>query len=103
MIMNDKSFRSNCLIQAIKHKLLDWKHIKIKALIYFKSWLPHLHFYWQDDEYDYHFTSFSRWGGKPIFKGNIHRHNKGVIKRTYKQIMRLKSNEKIKTTREECS
>ena len=87
MIISKKSFISNCLFQALKHKIKDWKHIKIKVLFYWHKWRPHLHFYWQDAFFDYHFTAFKRWCGKPFFKGDIHRHSKGALKRIYKRIM----------------
>lgn len=90
MIISKKSFRSNCLFQAIKHKLKDWKNIKIKLLFYWNHFLPHLHFYWQDSLFDYHFTAFKKWCGKPIFLGDIHRHQKGTLKHIYKKLMVLK-------------
>lgn len=54
-----EEFISNCLIQAIWHKLKDWKHVKIFAS--FKN--KHIHFMWSDGKYDY---DFSDNGQKPF-------------------------------------
>jgi hypothetical protein len=96
MIVSKKSFRSNCLFQAIKHKLKDWRNIKIKLLFYWHGFFPRLHFYWQDSCFDYHFAAFKPWCGKLIFKGDIHRHAKGSLKHIYKKLMITTAKRKIK-------
>ena len=52
-----KSFYSNCFIQAIKHKLLNWKNVKITYIApkYGESYWYVPHFLWSDGKYDYDF------------------------------------------------
>lgn len=86
MIVSVKPFCSNCLFQALKHKFGNWKLVKIRALFYWKGGLPHLHWYWQKDGYDFHFLSLDgRWKGKLFFKGQIHRHGGGFLKKAIKK------------------
>lgn len=48
-------FYSNCFLEAIKHKLKDWKHVKITYIPprYNEVFCPH--FLWSDGENDYDF------------------------------------------------
>ena len=86
MKINEKKFISNCLLQAIKYKLYNWKVCKIKFIFYRSKYMFHLHFYWQDDEYDYDFTPCKSWRCKPVFKGFIRKHKKGTLKRIEKYL-----------------
>ena len=81
MIVKEKRLYSNCLIQAVKQKIFHWRKVKIKALWYKGKHWYHLHFYWQTDEYDYHFAPCGKWIGQPLFKGCIRRHKKGTLER----------------------
>lgn len=83
-VNSEKKFISNCLFQAIKYKLKNWKKVKIKYLWYRGKRWYHLHFYWQDDEYDYDFSPCRLWCGQPLFKGCIRKHKKGSFDRLKK-------------------
>ena len=95
MIITDKKFRSNCLFQAIRYKLSNWKTYKIKAVFYRTKYMLHLHFYWQDDLYDYDFSPCRDWRCKPIFKGFIRRHRKGTLKKVIPRLAKLKYKKSI--------
>lgn len=53
IISND--FYSNCLIEAVKAKVKDWKHIKIIYVSPFDNEVFCPHFFWSDGKYDYDF------------------------------------------------
>ena len=84
MMVTEKKFISNCLFQAIFYKIKRWKKYKIKAVFYRTKYILHLHFYWQDDEYDYEFSPCKRWKGQLLFKGQIKRHKRGTLRRLQK-------------------
>ena len=88
MVISEKPFISNCLFQALKHKLKNWNEVKIKIIFHWAKYKPHLHFYWQDKLYDYHFASCKKWKGKPVFKGDIHRHPKNSLKKIYIKMLK---------------
>ena len=89
---NDKKFEvisnnyySNCLIEAVKAKLKNWKHVKIICVSPFdnESFCPH--FLWSDGEYDYDFCNIR--DDRPMIvywtlhKGNIRRRELGYGER----------------------
>ena len=48
-------FYSNCLFESIKHKIKDWKNIKITYIpAQYNECFCH-HFMWSDGEHDYDF------------------------------------------------
>lgn len=53
IITND--YYSNCLIEAIKAKLKDWKHIRITFVSPFDNEVFCPHILWSDGKYDYDF------------------------------------------------
>lgn len=77
---SQKPFYSNCLFEAIKFKLKHWKTTRIKVVMYINKYWLHLHFYWQDGQYDYHFHPCNPWRGQLLFKGVIRQHNKNTLK-----------------------
>lgn len=91
MIIVEKPFYSNCLFQAIKHKILGGKNVKIKCLWYKTKRMLHLHFYWQDSQYDYDFAPCRKWIGQILFKGNIHRHPKDSLKKLTQKMLKIKN------------
>ena len=86
MIIKEKRLYSNCLIESLKHKLLKWKSVKVKVFWYKGKYCYHLHFYWQDDNYDYDFSPCGKWIGQPLFKGYIRRHKKDTFKKLKKKL-----------------
>ena len=95
MIVTEKKFISNCLFQAIFYKIRHWRKYKIKAVFYKTKYMLHLHFYWQDDEYDYDFSPCGRWMCKPLFKGFIRKHKKGTIQKLVPRLAKLKYKKSI--------
>ena len=95
MIVTEKKFISNCLFQAIFYKIKHWRKYKIKAVFYRTKYMLHLHFYWQDDEYDYDFSPCGRWMCKPVFKGFIRKHKKGTIQKLVPRLAKLKYQKSI--------
>ena len=72
-------FYSNCFMEAIKHKLKDWKHVKITYIPprYNEVFCPH--FLWSDGENDYDFgvERHIRWWEIIWFKGEIRKRKLG--------------------------
>lgn len=66
-------FYSNCFLEAVKHKLKDWNHVKIAYIPpqYNECFCPH--FLWSDGEYDYDFgvERYLKWYERFWFKGEI--------------------------------
>lgn len=81
IISND--YYSNCLIEAIKAKLKNWKQIKITYVSPFDNEVFCPHFLWSDGEYDYDFGICKKlkWYEKIYFKGNIRRRELGYNER----------------------
>ena len=50
-----KDYYSNCVIEAVKAKLKDWKHIKLTFVSPFDNEVFCPHVLWSDGEYDYDF------------------------------------------------
>ena len=69
-------FASNCLIQAIKHKIMDWRNVKV-ICIFRKHHLPH--FAWSNGKYEYDFGAERHLGYLDAiwFKGYIYKHDLG--------------------------
>lgn len=74
-----KKFYSNCLFEAVKHKLKDWENVKITYIPakYNVMYCPH--FLWSDGKYDYDFgvERNLKWYEVIWFKGEIHCRNLG--------------------------
>ena len=90
-------FYSNCLIEAIKAKLKDWKHVKISCLSPFDNKVFCPHFSWSDGEYDYTFGAvegtdnlFASW---TLHKGYIRRRRFG-FNQEYKEFCKRNSKAK---------
>lgn len=66
-----KDFYSNCLIEAVKAKLKDWKHIKITYISPFDNKVFCPHFLWSDGKYDYDFGNAG--GDKNILNWTLHK------------------------------
>lgn len=90
-----KDFYSNCLIEALKHKLKDWENIKITYIPpqYNEVFCPH--FLWYDGEFDYDFgvEKHLKWYQIFWFKGYIRQRKLGWNKRWKEyRIAKKKSN-----------
>lgn len=85
-----KDYCSNCLIEAIKQKLKDWKHIKITYVSPFDNQVFYPHILWSDGKYDYDFGNENK-GDLGILNWTLH---KGHIRRRG-----LGFNQKYKDTR----
>ena len=76
-----ESFYSNCVIQAIKHKLLDWKNVTITYIPpkYGESYWYVPHLLWSDGKYDYDFGTERHLNYLQVFlfKGCIRRRSLG--------------------------
>ena len=72
-------FYSNCLLEAVKHKLKDWKHVKITYIPprYNEVFCPH--FLWSDgvNDYDFGVERHIRWWEIFWFKGEIRKRKLG--------------------------
>lgn len=72
-------YYSNCFIEAIKHKLLDWRHVKITYIPpqYNECFCPH--FLWSDGQADYDFGVewYLKWWERFWFKGEIRKRKLG--------------------------
>lgn len=81
----DKIFYSNCLIEAVKAKLKDWKHVK---LYYCKpcrgrdGTLHSFHILWDDGVASYDFSSINLlpWYRSLLYKGCITSYSPGLAK-----------------------
>lgn len=63
---------SNCLIEATKAKIKDWKNVKLK--VFLPSFAGSLHFAWSDGKHDYEFisdTALPPWQAYTLFKGRL--------------------------------
>ena len=82
-------YYSNCMIEAIKFKLRNFKNVKITVVApwYNEVFCPH--FLWSDGEYDYDFGVERRLTGVQIllFRGYIRLRKLGFNKK-YKERMR---------------
>lgn len=69
IISND--YYSNCLIEAVKAKLKNWKQIKITYVspFYNEVFCPHI--LWSDGEYDYDFGNEGK-GDQGILNWTLH-------------------------------
>ena len=85
-------FYSNCLIQALKHKLKDWKHVKLTVIPpqYNVIFCPHI--LWSDGKADYEFCTSDalKWYQLFWFKGRIRERSLGWNKRYKEYIIALK-------------
>lgn len=78
IITND--YYSNCIIEAFRAKLKDWKNVKITYISPFRNVVFCPHFLWSDGKYDYDFgyetrnRSISNW---TIHKGHIRQRELG--------------------------
>lgn len=63
-------FYSNCFFEAIRHKLKDWRHVKITYIPpqYNECFCPH--FLWSDgqDDYDFGVERYLKWWERFWFK-----------------------------------
>lgn len=63
---------SNCLIEAIKAKLKDWKNIKITYVSPFDNEVFCPHFLWSDGVYDYDFGNEGK-GDQGLLNWTFHK------------------------------
>ena len=54
-MQNSNVYRSNCLIEALKAKLTNWKDTRL--IVFLPSYSGSLHFGWTDGKNDYWFMS----------------------------------------------
>ena len=66
-----KDYYSNCLIEAVKAKLKNWKQIKITYVspFYNEVFCPHI--LWSDGEYDYDFGNEGK-GDQGVLNWTLH-------------------------------
>lgn len=67
-----KDFYSNCLIEAIKAKVKDWKHIKLTYVSPFDNEVFCPHIMWSDGIHDYDFGNEGK-GNQGILNWTLHR------------------------------
>ena len=67
-----KDYYSNCMIEAVKAKIKDWKHVKITYVSPFKNKVFCPHFLWSDGENDYDF-GIEGLGARGIIDWTIHK------------------------------
>lgn len=67
-----KDYYSNCLIEAIKAKLKDWKHIKITYVSPFDNEVFCPHILWSDGRYDYDFGNEGK-GDQGLANWTLHK------------------------------
>lgn len=67
-----KDYYSNCLIEAIKAKLKDWKHIKITYVSPFDNEVFYPHILWSDRKYDYDFGNEGK-GDQMLANWTLHK------------------------------
>ena len=78
-----KLFYSNCLWEALKAKLRNWKSVKIYILPPKYNEVKCCHFMWTDGVHDYDFgvNRYLRWYQRLWFRGTINRHKLGWAQR----------------------
>lgn len=54
-IIISEDYVSNCLVEALRAKLKDWKHVKIIYVSPFRNEVFCPHFMWTDGKFDYDF------------------------------------------------
>lgn len=67
-----KDFYSNCLIEAIKAKIKDWKHIKLTFVSPFDNEVFCPHVMWSDGINDYDFGNEGK-GNQGILNWTLHK------------------------------
>ena len=67
-----EDFVSNCLIEAIKAKLKDWKHVKLTFVSPFHNEVFCPHILWSDGKYDYDFGNEGK-GDQGILNWTLHK------------------------------
>ena len=76
-------FYSNCMLEAIKAKLKDWKNVKITYIPpkYNECYCPH--FLWSDgiNDYDFGIERYLKWYERFWFKGEIRKRKLGWNKK----------------------
>ena len=72
-------YYSNCLVEAIKYKLKDWKNVKIIYIpaSYNEVYCPH--FMWSDgkNDYDFEASRYLKWYERLWFKGEVKKRELG--------------------------
>lgn len=76
---HSEMFYSNCFIEMLKHKVKNWKNVKVTCIPprYNEVFCPH--FLWSDGEYDYDFGTkrYLKWYEVFWFQGCIRRRELG--------------------------
>ena len=95
-----KDYYSNCMIEAVKAKIKDWKHVKITYVSPFINEVFCPHFLWSDGEYDYDF-GIEGLGARGIIdwtihKGHIRRRGLGFNQRYKETCIRWRNHQKKK-------
>ena len=70
VVSND--FYSNCLIEAIKAKAKDWKHVRLTFVSPLNNEVFCPHVMWSDGIYDYDFGNEGK-GDQGIFNWTLHK------------------------------
>lgn len=79
-----RDYYSNCMIEAVKAKVKDWKHVKITYVSPWNNLTLSPHFLWSDGENDYDFGHENGEQGLrdwTIHKGHIRKHELGYNQR----------------------
>lgn len=97
-----KDYYSNCLIEALKAKIKNWKKVKLTFVSPFDNEVFCPHVMWTDGEYDYDFGNEGK-GNQGILnwtlhKGHIRKRNLGFNDK-YKKVCKkwAKTHKRFKT------
>lgn len=68
-----KTFKSNCLIEAVRYKLKNWRDVKITYISPRINEVRTPHFLWSDgvNDYDFGTNAYLKWYQRFWFKGSI--------------------------------
>ena len=91
---NSNVYRSNCLIEALKAKLTNWKDTRL--IVFLPSYSGSLHFGWTDGKNDYWFMSIDPTEGMLdalYHEGTIEQFKVGTLDRL-KRIQKLENLQK---------
>lgn len=93
-MQNSNVYRSNCLIEALKAKLTNWKDTRL--IVFLPSYSGSLHFGWTDGKNDYWFMSIDPTDGlldMLYHEGAIEQFKVGTLDRL-KRIQKLENLQK---------
>lgn len=86
---HENNYYSNCLIEAIKHKLKQWKCVKITYISVKYNIVSTPHFMWSDglNDYDFGTGRYLKWHQRFWFNGNIRTRELGWNERYKKKLI----------------